>query len=369
MSPIEENAYRLLNMVCQTKERELDYHALQEQSGLSETNFYEALEFLTEVQLVHDYQGTVELTNKGKRACHEVKNHPAITRTERAIRVVNEQMNELATILETAKQSSNIKLGIQLLNRWDDGTETLLSADIHPNEAIKFDGAIHTVVDVIDTLDRLTDAVESRRAFLVALKHDFANQPDSVFPEEQSSAMRETKPSDPRKVFVVYGRNEKARKAIFAFLRSIGLDPQDWSQWVEATRQGSPYTGEVLKKGFREAQAFVVLMTPDDEARLREPLRTANEDPHEINLTPQPRPNVIYEAGMAMGIAEDRTILIELGRLRPISDFFGRNIIRMDNTPQRRKDLAHRLGTAGCPIDLTGDWLDAGDFDAALEGL
>jgi predicted nucleotide-binding protein len=175
---------------------------------------------------------------------------------------------------------------------------------------------------------------------------------------------------DKRKVFVVYGRNEKARKALFAFLRALGLDPKEWSQWVNATRQGSPYTGEVLKRGFQEAQAFVILMTPDDEAQLREPLRGKNEEPHEVNLTPQPRPNVIYEAGMAMGIAEERTILVELGKLRPISDIFGRHVVRIDNTPQKRKELAQRLESAGCPVDMHGnDWLDAGDFDAALEGL
>jgi len=73
---------------------------------------------------------------------------------------------------------------------------------------------------------------------------------------------------------------------------------------------------------------------------------------------------------MAMMFAEHNTVLVELGRLRPISDILGRHVVRMNNTPERRKELAQRLGTAGCSVDLTGnDWLDAGDFDAALEGL
>ena len=370
MGPIEMNAYRLLNVVCQTKEKELDHRTLWDQSGLSEDNFNDAVEFLVEQHLVQDYPGVIELTNTGKRACHDVKNHSVITRTERAIRLVNEQINELATILETATQSSNVKLGIQLLNRWDNSTEMLLSSDIHPNEATKFDDALHIVVDVIDTLDRLTDAVESRRAFLVALRHELANRPH-VLAEQQSSAMQETKPSDPTKVFVVHGRNEKARDALFQFLRAIGLKPIEWAEAILATGNPAPYIGEILDTAFSMAQAVVVLMTPDDMAYLREPLQGQNEPTHETRPTPQARPNVLFEAGMALGRHPNRTILVELGDLRPFSDVAGRHAVRINNSTQRRQDLAERLQLANCPAELSGvrDWHTAGNFDAALEGL
>src|SRR4029078_1296077 len=90
---------------------------------------------------------------------------------------------------------------------------------------------------------------------------------------------------DTRKVFIVHGRNNAARDALFTFLRSIGLHPLEWSEIVRATGKGSPYIGEVLEKGFSIAQAVVVLMTPDDEARLREPFRGPSEPPHETDLT------------------------------------------------------------------------------------
>jgi hypothetical protein len=145
------------------------------------------------------------------------------------------------------------------------------------------------------------------------------------------------------------------------------LHPQDWGQWVQETGEGSPYTGDVLKKGFDEAGAFVVLLTPDDEARLQQHLRGEAEEPYEIDLTGQPRPNVIFEAGMAMAIDARRTVIVQIGKLRPMSDIFGRQVIRLDNTPSKRNTLSQRLGSIGCPVNNGGeDWLKAGDFDAVI---
>ena len=44
---------------------------------------------------------------------------------------------------------------------------------------------------------------------------------------------------------------------------------------------------------------------------------------------------------MAMGQSPERTILVELGHLRPFTDIAGLHVIRMDNIdPQRRQELA-----------------------------
>lgn len=149
---------------------------------------------------------------------------------------------------------------------------------------------------------------------------------------------------------------------MFAFLRAIGLRPIEWSQAVQATGQGSPYIGEILDVAFQRAQAVVVLMTPDEVAYLRSEYSI---DPNEADVNPaaQARPNVLFEAGMAMGRNSDRTILVEHGTVRPFSDVAGRHAIRLDNSPSSRKELAQRLRTAGCPVDLTGaDWMTIGDL-------
>ncbi len=102
-------------------------------------------------------------------------------------------------------------------------------------------------------------------------------------------------------VFVVHGRDLDARDSVFAFLRSLALKPLEWNQALRLTKKGSPYVGEVLDAAFSEAAAVVVLLTPDDEARLKPEFLQPRDPVHERNLTGQARSNVLFEAGMAFG--------------------------------------------------------------------
>lgn len=166
---------------------------------------------------------------------------------------------------------------------------------------------------------------------------------------------------DPRSVFVVHGRNELLRKAMFDFLRSINLSPMEWSQAVRLTGEGSPYIGQVLDAAFSHAAAIVVLMTPDEIAYLQ-PQYGRDNDP-ETKPAAQARPNVLFEAGMALGRDPRRTVLVEVGDVRPFSDVAGRHAIRLTNDPALRQELATRLETAGCDVNLRGvDWHTTGDF-------
>jgi len=150
---------------------------------------------------------------------------------------------------------------------------------------------------------------------------------------------------------------------MFSFLRSIGLYPLEWSQAIQATGKSLPYIGEVLDSAFSRAQAIIVLMTGDDEARLREQYRGTSDPSYERELTPQTRPNVIFEAGMAMGRNPDRTIIVEIGELRPFSDLSGLHTIRLNNSTERRQQFAQRLELAGCNVELSGtDWHKEGNF-------
>ena len=169
--------------------------------------------------------------------------------------------------------------------------------------------------------------------------------------------------SDATSVFVVHGRNSAVRDAMFSFLRAIGLKPIEWSEAVLATGRPTPYIGDILDAAFSQAQAVVVLLTPDDEARLRPKFAQGDDPPHERELSGQARPNVLFEAGMAMGRNSERTVLVEIGRLRPFSDIAGRHVVRLDDSTQRRQELAQRLQAAGCEVNLEGtDWHTMGEF-------
>ena len=66
---------------------------------------------------------------------------------------------------------------------------------------------------------------------------------------------------------------------------------------------------------------------------------------------------------MAFGIHPDRTVLVQVGHVKPFSDIAGRHVVVLDDSPQRRTELAQRLETAGCHVNLSGrDWLTAGSF-------
>ena len=181
------------------------------------------------------------------------------------------------------------------------------------------------------------------------------------------SNIRQLSQVDPKKVFVVYGRNEKAREAMFAFLRSIGLDPLEWLHGVSMTSDASPLVPQILETAFNQVQAFVVLLSGDDEARLREPFRKESDEQYENELTPQARPNVLFEAGLAFGTQPHRVVLVEFGKLRPFSDTVGRYTVRINNDINSRQQLAILLRNAGCIVNLDGtDWHTAGNFKSAM---
>ena len=171
-------------------------------------------------------------------------------------------------------------------------------------------------------------------------------------------------PANPALVFVIHGR--QLLGDFHDFLYALGLKPLEWSEARRRTGKPNPYTWEIVDLALTEAGAIVALMTPDDEARLLEHLWTNTENGLEKQLLPQPRQNVLFEAGVAYGRDPQRTVLIRVGAQRPMSDLAGHHILTLDNSPQSRQAIADALRAAGCPVDVSGSgWFESGDFSVA----
>ncbi|WP_053734344.1 TIR domain-containing protein [Nocardia sp. NRRL S-836] len=163
-------------------------------------------------------------------------------------------------------------------------------------------------------------------------------------------------------VFVIHGRDKKARREFYTFLRAIGLDPVEWAEVLGETGKGLPHIGEVLRTVMSKGRAIIVLSTPDDIVELK-PEHADDEDDRDLRPTGQARPNVIFEAGMALALEPDRTLLVEFGKVRRFTDIDGYHAVRLDNSAEKRQLLAQRLQDIGCPVKRVGsDWLQAGDL-------
>jgi predicted nucleotide-binding protein len=167
-------------------------------------------------------------------------------------------------------------------------------------------------------------------------------------------------------VFVVHGRDEPFRRRFFDLLRSLGLEPLEWEGLVASTGGTAPYLHDVVRTGISpaHAQAVVVLLTPDDVVSLHPGLHTPLEHDHEVATLLQPRPNVLLELGHALARFRRRTVVVEVGRLRPIADLAGLNVIRFDGSVEVLGKLASRLAAAGCAVDERGtDWRSPERFE------
>jgi predicted nucleotide-binding protein len=180
-------------------------------------------------------------------------------------------------------------------------------------------------------------------------------------------ARREQADAD-RSIFVVYGRDTAVNNAVFRLLRNLDLKPLEWEKLVRGNRDGrmTPILGDVVINAPRLAAAAVVILTPEDAVMLHPELRKPREDAFELHPTLQPRPNVLVELGIVLGVYPERTLILEFGELRPIADLGGFNSVRFQqstNLVDALRKVAGRLQQAGLPVDDAGSaWLDPNPF-------
>lgn len=170
--------------------------------------------------------------------------------------------------------------------------------------------------------------------------------------------------SDPRaRIFVIHGRNGLALDSIRAFLHSLGLECVTFIE-VAGTMRPDATIGEVVVQGIAQTWATLVLLTPDEGSILRRGCWSSEDVPVDRGRW-QARPNVLFEAGLALAAKKERVIIVALGKVRMFSDITGALVLRPNNEPSSdRATLRKQLGKVlGCSVVDNDAWMRAGDFE------
>jgi hypothetical protein len=146
------------------------------------------------------------------------------------------------------------------------------------------------------------------------------------------------------KAFIIHGHDLDARDQLAKFLIAVGFEILPFHRARSKDDGIDTVLGRVLY-GIKTADAILVLFTPDEQASWHDP-RTGDYK-HETDEGEelggwQPRPNVMFEAGIAVGVARDKTILVKLGPVRAISDLAGLMFVDLDK-PLAKEQLHHTL--------------------------
>jgi predicted nucleotide-binding protein len=179
----------------------------------------------------------------------------------------------------------------------------------------------------------------------------------------KSTKGQKTKKTRGNSVFVVHGRDIALRKSMFDFLRSLALNPMEWEQAVDHAKGNNPDVGNIIETAMARVQAVVVMFSPDELAYLKEQFWAADDRHGEGEPAGQARPNVIFEAGLALGAHPEKTVIVQVGKVRPFSDIAGKHLVKLSDAAGTRNDLANRLAKIGCEVNRVGsDWMTAGTF-------
>ena len=167
-------------------------------------------------------------------------------------------------------------------------------------------------------------------------------------------------------VFLIHGRDLNARDQMVIFIESLGLTYLDFDT-VSSQLGPAPFIGDIVLSGISKADVVVALFTPDELSVFYAP-----DSDSQGEWRWQPRPNVIFEAGIAFGLAHahtsgairsefpgEKTILVTFGSdVKMFSDLAGIHYVRMD-APEGKETLRKKLEAVVGPIDRTEGWNDA----------
>lgn len=174
-------------------------------------------------------------------------------------------------------------------------------------------------------------------------------------------ARKPTKKTKDNSLFLVHGRDKQLNEDMFSFLRALGLNPMEWNAAVKIAPGANPNIGSIINKAMARVQAVLVMFSPDETVRLKAKFCTQAEK--KAGAGDQSRPNVLFEAGLALGGHPKKTLLFEVGTVRPFSDIAGMHLVRLGDSPASRVAFAERLKKLGLKVDTSNElWTTVGNF-------
>lgn len=164
---------------------------------------------------------------------------------------------------------------------------------------------------------------------------------DKDLRDAPSASLKNSSMSE-KEIFVVHGRAVDTAEAVARFLEKVALEP--------VILHEQPNEGRTIIEKFEDHANVgfaVVLLTPDDEGRLRAETGNAGI------LKSRARQNVLLELGFFLGrLGRERTCAIKKGEVEIPSDYKGVVLTVMDDAGAWKKELARELKTAGMDLDL-----------------
>ena len=219
--------------------------------------------------------------------------------------------------------------------------ETLRLAGVKPN---------HTLIMAREARAGGPGESEAAERLVEQLAQKIAILEDIITTLRTDSAPDQSNKQDPLerslndRVFVVHGHND-VRKYELMRLLDRTLIRADAVILHEQTNGGSTIL-EKLERQARRAYFAVVLLTADDEGRLR---NGGGEE-----LRQRARQNVIFELGMFIGLlGRTRVAILKDDGIEEPSDLHGLMYITLDASGAWRYSLLKEISEAGIEVDLT----------------
>jgi predicted nucleotide-binding protein len=227
---------------------------------------------------------------------------------------------------------------------WDGFNNTLLlkifDTDAISNEySIIYGVAVslwETLADEIDSVHKDIKSAVSRLKSIISRIELY----DVVADQQQHHGLKIKGLANNNRVFIVHGRDERLKESCARLIERLGLEAIILH---EQANQGRTIIEKFEE--YSEVAFAVILLTPDDEGRLR--------NIEDKTLYPRARQNVILELGYFIGIlGRERVCAMYTEGIELPSDLSGVVYTLVDGSEMWKHKLAKEMEAAGLNVDM-----------------